>query len=218
MLFNKNPEGGVESMYKKFGLLNRNFVWLIFGMILLVTAIGCSGFGSCVVSSPDVSSGVFIDSPVAGITYKTPTLECITDAAGTFQYKKGEKVTFSIGTVILGSAIGKPVLTPLDIVDGAKDTSDQRVNNISAFLQTLDQDGNPANGITISSKTVSFVDKYGSGINFNQNIRAFSFDPGFRSVMSELNEVDAFGDTPRAVMSPTVAKKHLDNTLSKLKK
>jgi para-nitrobenzyl esterase len=187
-------------------------------MILLAAAIGCSGLGSSVSSTPGVLTGVFIDGPVAGITYKTPTVGGMTDATGTFKYKEGEEVTFSIGRVVLGSAAGKPVLTPLDIVAGAKDTSDQRVVNISVLLQTLDQDGNPENGITISSKAASFVDQYGNEINFNQPVRAFSFDPGFRNVMNELNDINAFGETPRAVMSPTVAKKHLDNAISKLKK
>ena len=205
-------------MHKKSSFLNCNFVWSILGMILLVAAIGCSGLGSSVSSAPAVLTGVFIDGPVAGITYETPTLGGMTDAAGTFKYKEGEKVTFSIGSTVLGSAVGKPVLTSLDIVDGAKDTSDQRVVNISVFLQTLDQDGNPENGITISRKTASFVDQYGKEINFNKHIRAFSFDPGFRQVMTELNDIDAFGENPRAVMSPTVAKKNLDNAISKLKK
>jgi para-nitrobenzyl esterase len=204
-------------MYKKYSFLNRNFLGLLFGMIFLATTIGCSSLGFGVSGAPTLT-GVFIDSPVAGITYKTPTLGGLTDAAGTFHYKAGEVVTFSIGGVVLGSAPGKPILTPLDIVAGAKDTADQRVTNISAFLQTLDQDGNPANGITISSKTASFVEKYGKGINFNKHIRAFSFDGAFRQVMTELNEVDAFGDIPRAVMSPKVAKKNLDAAISKLKK
>jgi hypothetical protein len=205
-------------MNKKFSFLNRNFVWPIFGIILLSAAIGCSGLGSSISNAPAALTGVFIDGPVAGITYQTPTLGGMTDVAGTFKYKDGEKVTFSIGNVVLGSVVGKPVLTPLDIVDGAKDTSDQRVVNISVFLQTLDQDGNPENGITISSKTASFVKQYGSETNFNQPVRAFSFDPGFRNVMNELNDIDAFGETPRAVKSPTVAKNHLDSTISKLKK
>lgn len=205
-------------MHKKSSFFSRNFVWSILGMILLVAAIGCSGLGSSVSSTPGVLTGVFIDGPVAGITYKTPTVGGMTDATGTFKYKEGEEVTFSIGRVVLGSAAGKPVLTPLDIAAGAKDTSDQRVVNISVLLQTLDQDGNPENGITISRKTASFVDQYGKEINFNKHIRAFSFDPGFRQVMTELNDIDAFGENPRAVMSPTVAKKNLDNAISKLKK
>ncbi len=205
-------------MHKKSSFFSRNFVGSIFGMILLAAAIGCSGLGSSVSSTPGVLTGVFIDGPVAGITYKTPTVGGMTDATGTFKYKEGEEVTFSIGRGVLGSAAGKPVLTPLDIAAGAKDTSDQRVVNISVLLQTLDQDGNPENGITISSKAASFVDQYGNEINFNQPVRAFSFDPGFRNVMNELNDINAFGETPRAVMSPTVAKKHLDNAISKLKK
>jgi para-nitrobenzyl esterase len=216
MFFNNNSEGGVDRMNKKSSFLNRYFVWPIFGIILLVAA--CSGLSSNVSNAPAVFTGVFIDGPVAGIDYQTPTLAGTTDTAGSFKYKDGEKVTFSIGGVVLGSAVGKSVLTPLDIVDGAKDTSDQRVVNIGVFLQTLDQDGNPENGIVISGKTASFVKQYGSETNFDKPVRAFSFDSGFRNVMKELNEIDAFGETPRAVKSPTVAKNHLDSIISKLKK
>jgi hypothetical protein len=221
-------------MHNKSMFSNRNFVWSIIPVIFLAATIGCSSMGSSVSSTPasatvpapvsapaptpEFLTGVFIDGPVSGITYQTPTLGGMTDKAGAFKYKPGEKVTFSIGSVVLGSAVGKPILTPLDIVEGAKDTSDQRVINICVFLQTLDQDGNPENGITISRKAASFVYLYGSETNFNQPARAFSFDPGFRNVLNELNEIDAFGETPRAVTSPTVAQKNLNDEISKLKK
>jgi para-nitrobenzyl esterase len=202
-------------MNKKTSFLNRNFVWPIFGTILLVAA--CSGLRSSVSNAPAPLAGVFIDGPVTGIAYQTLTLKGTTDKAGTFKYRDGEKVTFSVGGVVLGSAVGKPILTPLDIVDGAKDTADQRVVNISVLLQTLDQDGNPENGIIISSKTASLVKKYGAEINFNQPVRAFSFDAGFRNLMNELNDSEVFGETPRAVRSPSAAKKHLDGVISALK-
>ena len=101
----------------------------------------------------------------------------MTKADGVFEYQTGEKVTFSIGGLVLGSAAGKEIVTPLDLVPDAKNASDQRVVNICVVLQTLDQDGNPDNGILISEQAASFVSQYGKGINFNQPVKAFSFDP-----------------------------------------
>ena len=167
---------------------------------------------------PVTLKGVFIDGPVGGINYATPTLRGVTRADGEFEYQAGETVTFSIGGLMLGSTAGKPVVTPLDIVSDAKNASDQRVVNISVILQTLDQDGNTANGILITDQTASFVTQYGKDINFNKPARIFSFDPGFRNVMAELNNIDAFGAAPRAVTPPVVAQKHLEASLADLQK
>ena len=43
--------------------------------------------------SEDVSEGVFLDSPVAGIRYETPSQNGTTDGAGVFKYREGETVT-----------------------------------------------------------------------------------------------------------------------------
>ncbi|MBP9010129.1 MAG: hypothetical protein WAP08_06370 [Smithellaceae bacterium] len=60
--------------------------------------------------------------------------------------------------------------------------------------------------------------QFGRGIIFDKPVRAFSFDSGFRTVMAELNNVDAFGETPRAVRPPVPAQKHSEATLAGLKK
>ncbi|GAB6271777.1 MAG TPA: hypothetical protein DDZ34_08270 [Syntrophaceae bacterium] len=60
--------------------------------------------------------------------------------------------------------------------------------------------------------------QYGSTINFNKPIRVFSFDSGFRNVMAELNNIDAFGEIPRAVLPGKIAQKNLEATLAELKK
>ena len=106
------------------------------------------------------------------------------------------------------------MVTPLDIVPDAKDTSDQRVVNICVVLQTLDQDGNAGNGILINQQAASFVSMYGREINFNKPVHVFSFDPGFRNVMAELNNIDAFGTSPRAVNPPALARRHLEASLA----
>jgi len=197
-------------------VLMRRFVMSVSGIFLVALMMGCSSVGTSVTSTPVPLTGVFMDSLVGGINYSTPTFKGVTKADGVFQYKAGETVTFSIGELVLGSSVGKPVVTPLDLVPGAKGASDQSVVNICVLLQTLDQDGDAANGILISEKAASFVTKYGKEINFNKPVRAFSFDAGFRSVMAELNNIDLFGETPRAVKPPVVAQKHLEATLAGL--
>ena len=69
---------------------------------------------------------------------------------GTYTYLEGESVTFYIGDTELGHSIAKATLTPVDIVDGATDSTGPTVINISRFLQTMDEDGNPDNGIRLN--------------------------------------------------------------------
>jgi len=205
-------------MMKKTLFWMNRWMLLVVGGLFMVWLAGCGSVSTVVPEKPSPLKGVFVDSPVGGVSYATPTLKGVTKADGMFEYQPGEKVTFSIGSLVLGATEGKPVVSPLDLVAEAKDASDQRVVNICVLLQTLDQDGDPANGIWIDEKVASMVSKHGKEINFNKPVRAFSFDAGFRSVMAELNEIDAFGETPRAVRPPGVAQKHLEATLERLKK
>ena len=203
---------------KRTSFLMRCFGLLVSGIFMVALIIGCSSLCSSVSSAPAALKGVFMDGPVGGISYATATLKGVTGADGIFEYNPGETVAFSVGGLALGSASGKPVVTPLDLFPDAKDASDQRVVNICVLLQTLDQDGNAENSILIAEKSAAFVSQYGKDINFNKPVRAFSFDAGLRSVMAELNNVDAFGATPRAVKPPGLAQKHLEATLAGLKK
>jgi len=203
---------------KKAWFLRSRFVLSVAGILLVSLLVGCSSLSSVISGKPAVLKGVFVDGPVGGIQYATPTQKGITKADGVFEYLEGETVTFSLGGLVLGAAAGKAVVSPMDIVPEAKGVSDQRVVNICVLLQTLDQDGDPANGILITEKTQSIVAEHGQSIVFNKHVRAFSFDSGFRTVMAELNNIDAFGETPRAVRPPGVAQKHLEATLAGLAK
>jgi len=125
---------------------------------LFITGCGGSGGGSTTPAAatpttpvtPAASVGVFLDSAVAGLHYETETQTGVSNSAGEFNYVPGETITFSIGDVILGSALALPVMTPLNLVTGATDASHPVVNNIVRLLLTLDVDGNPENGIEIS--------------------------------------------------------------------
>ena len=117
---------------------------------------GCLGGGGG--SDDDSASGVFVDSPVAGLNYSgTRTAASTTSDTGEFVYRGSETVTFAIGDLVLGSAPGGAMLTPLDIVSGAVDASDQRVTNMLVLLQTLDADGDLNNGIQLTEQIRSAV-------------------------------------------------------------
>lgn len=203
---------------KRTSYWTNRFVLSLAAIALIALLAGCSSVLTSLGLQEPTLKGVFMDSVVGGLGYATPTCKGVTKADGVFEYRAGETVTFSVGELQLGSTAGKPVVTPLDLVPDAKDATDQRVTNICVLLQTLDQDGNPANGIMITKKSAAAVTKYGKDINFNKHVRYFSFDPGLRSVLAELNNVDAFGETPRAVRPPFVAQKHLQATIEGLKK
>ncbi|MBF0096917.1 MAG: putative Ig domain-containing protein, partial [Magnetococcales bacterium] len=106
-----------------------------------------------------VSQGVFLDSAVQGIRYRTASFEGVTDSSGGFSYKPGETVTFSIGgvvigTVTMGASKDLPIVTPT-LLAQAMSTSDSAkenaVVNIVRLLQTLDDDGDPSNGINLGN-------------------------------------------------------------------
>jgi len=93
--------------------------------------------------------GVLLDSPVEGAAYRLSSGGSgQTNAQGQFIYRDGDRVTFSIGGVNLPETAAKPEVTPLDMV-GASALDDPRAVALARFLQTLDSDDNPDNGIRI---------------------------------------------------------------------
>ena len=116
------------------------------------TFAGEDGSLSGDVSNPGQTSprtGIFLDSPIINIGYRTETLEGVTNSLGEYNYVNGETVTFFIGALELPCAPASATITPLDLVS-TKDTLNPAVVNIVRLLQTLDRDGNPDNGIEIT--------------------------------------------------------------------
>jgi len=132
----------IESCYR-INTLSASII--VASLILLLS--GCGGGGSGSDAPSDSMQGVFLDSPVAGISYETETHSGTTDTNGTFFYMGGEMIRFNLGGVFMGQAAAASVMTPLDIVPGATNTAHPAVTNMIRFMQTLDIDNNPNNGI-----------------------------------------------------------------------
>ena len=114
--------------------------------VIFIASCGGGGGGS---DSPSTLAGVFIDSPVINIGYRTATQNGETNSRGEFNYLAGETVTFFIGDLEFPPVLAAEVVTPLDMAD-TDDVAHHIVINIIRLLQTLDKDGDPDNGINIT--------------------------------------------------------------------
>ncbi len=72
-------------------------------------------------------------------------------ACGEFTYQLNEKVTFSIGDINFPEVSAATTLTPLEVFN-TNDINTLSVVNMLRLLQSLDEDGNPDNGIKITIK------------------------------------------------------------------
>jgi hypothetical protein len=75
----------------------------------------------------------------------------MTNVQGEFSYIAGEEVIFSIGDIKFPAVEGQEMISPLDVFS-VTTTDDVRVSNMARLLQTLDEDGTPGNGITITAQ------------------------------------------------------------------
>ena len=67
-------------------------------------------------------------------------------------------VTFYVGDIRLGSSTASSQMTPISIASTENATIESpEVQNIAAFLQTLDSDGDSSNGILIESATAESI-------------------------------------------------------------
>lgn len=139
----KSVSSNKQVFIKGFLANNRtlSFVLLAFSTLFI---LGCDPDES----SSLISTGQFIDSPVKGLTYKTPSRSGTTNAAGEFQYQAGENITFSVGSIELPEIQAMSVISPLDIFSTTSVT-DIQVVNLSRLLQTLDINQNQTDGIDL---------------------------------------------------------------------
>lgn len=200
-------------------------------VLLLILGMGLAGCGTGTMdepSDPPVLSGVLVDSPVAGLGYATPSLSGFTDSDGGFEYREGEIVTFTAGAIVLGSAEGGPVLTPIDIGTGPWSSANMTAVNIARFLQLLDADGDPATGIAITAAMRPLLawdaaDGANDGTLFQDEASIFQNSGPFATFLDHtigiLDDAAVFSaHTPRtlALRTATGARRHLDATLTAL--
>jgi hypothetical protein len=133
-----------------------------------------------------VATGVFRDSTVIGLGYRSGAHTGVTDSHGQFAYEVGQSITFFVGGINLGTAPNpKALMTPVDLVANGTGTSTY-VLNVVRFLMLLDRDGDPSNGIEISPAVTATAAGWRQ-IDFNSGDLPTVLAP----IISEVNSADA---------------------------
>ena len=124
-----------------------------------------------------------------GLRYETASQSGLTNTSGEYQYLSGETVTFSLGGITLGSAIGGSQITPLDLigatsVDDAKERGlTDHLTNLLLFLQSLDRDHNPDNGIDLTDLDEALVNEE---LDFD-TIHSLFLKSAYKRIINEQN-------------------------------
>lgn len=153
-------------------------------------------------TTDSVLDGVFLDSAVAGLDYKTSTQSGITGESGAFHYNAGEMVTFSIGNLELPKVPATNIITPLSLF-GSSEVSDTRVTNLARLLQSMDTDSITSNGITLPNKDLLNGVISADSLSFSSP----DFDAQALTVLTSL-----FGESA-ALVDNNTASAHLTQTL-----
>lgn len=110
--------------------------------------------------------GFFRGATVIGLGYDSGAQTGVTDSNGQFAYESGHGIAFHVGGVVLGTpSMAKPLLTPVDLVANGTGSSEPVLNRVR-FLMMLDQDGDPRNGIQISSAVTAAAASW-APVDFN---------------------------------------------------
>ncbi|MEN0036578.1 MAG: hypothetical protein AAGC78_05905 [Cellvibrio sp.] len=150
-----------------------------------------------------ILQGQFKDNNVTGLQFISGNQSGVTNASGTFTYEQGKTVTFSIGALTLGTAQGKELITPIDLItDGSSD--DVAVQNLVRLLIMLDADGYTPNGIQISSAVQTAANSWAqvdfSSVNFSSD------------VINLMAAATAADSGAHSLPDAAAAKMHLDST------
>lgn len=185
------------------------------GIIVTLCAIGLvTGCGdssnSSLTKTKDVGYvGFFVDAAVSGASWSCGEASGITDSDGKFGIcPPASTVTLSIGNIILGKSAPTDdfIFTTQDLAGVARDETDNvGAVRLGTLLLSMDDDGDPSNGIQITPTAV---------VALNQTVteeREFLELPE-----EEANSIidDAVEDNPNVTEAPTPeeVQQHLQDT------
>lgn len=113
-------------------------------------------FDMAVLAAPSGAATGVLGTKVAGVSYSASSGKSgVTDEDGTFEFNHGDTIEFKLGSLDLGKVPASPVVTPITLAGG----NENKLQNILILFQSLDSDGNPSNGISITTETAEAINK-----------------------------------------------------------
>lgn len=152
--------------------------------------------------------GYFIDSPVQGLAYSSPSHTGTTDAFGRFDYVQGETVTFSLGSITLGQATTAKAIHVSDLFDDSNAT-DPRSINLARLLLSLDTDEDPDNGIQLNATAMTSQE--------NTDLANLTFtNQAFTDLSAKITDYLGVAGGLTNLVSVATAQEHIAYTLSEV--
>lgn len=180
-------------------------LFFLCAILILFVSCGSSSKETKETNNNALKYAYFVDSAVEGISYTCNEISGLTLESGKFYYKGECKIEFKIGDLILGEINSQSInkdkyVLPADILGvNRKDTKHKKVLELIQLLQSLDEDNEPNNNITIKESTRLAFKK---GIMHIKNNTIH--DKKIASIISSLN---------KNVTSENKALVHYENTL-----
>jgi hypothetical protein len=157
------------------------------------------------------AEGVLKDANVSGLSYRSGGEEGETTAGGGFTYEVGRDVTFHLGDLIIGTATGQAVVTPIDFVQNGSSSSVEVLNRVR-LLMLLDEDADPTNGIQI---TTALRDRAETEPTIWQPVDFSVSEQDFNGELDLIffDLTNTLGRPQRSLVTLLAAENHLESTL-----
>jgi hypothetical protein len=181
--------------------------------LLVLAACGSDGTTGAVTPpppppAPTVFTGRIIDDPVQGLHYGTTTnpanypqdFSRVTGPNGEYTYGPGDFVVFKLGNLNIGNlSLATGIFTP-----SAASANQTQLQDILILLQSLDQDGNPYNGIQIPAAA---ADAFRDPANPFTSVTYWSMPPATfaSSANTWLVKAQQLGGITTGIVSPAQA-------------
>lgn len=170
---------------------------------------GCSSDSSTTTDSNSEAqnttlTGVFVDSQVGGVSYRTESQSGTTNKNGEYSYLSGEAVIFSIGSLDFPEQNGQQIITPISM-SPSNSIEDNTAINIAVLLQSLDDDYIAENGINILPEAAMSA----SQLDFSMAPEDFSVNTDV------VNFVANSGSVNSVVIDRDSAVRHLSNSTAR---
>ena len=175
---------------------------------LLSACGGGGGGGDSTTPTSTPISGVFLDSAVEGLDYgASGAAKATTAADGGFSCTVGDSLTFSVGSIVLGTTPCDATVTPLTLV-GSSNVKEDRVVNRLLTLQLLDEDNDPSNGIKIAAAVKAAL----ASRTLDFSAAAAAFNTALSATLATLPA--AYQSRTVDVNRRTLVREHFENTLA----
>ena len=136
---------------------------------------------------PPTEESAYVDGPVTGIDCTGESGRSLSTSGGILPVQHGERVTLSLGQLVLGTGATTASMTSIDLdPTGTPLRAGNRAVNVARLLQSLGTDPHLVAGITVTEAHRDAASQFAGRIDFDLHPDAFGYDPSVRELLGAL--------------------------------